>query len=31
VVHYDVVDTPQTRLASDHLPILADLLLPGPD
>lgn len=28
VVDYDVVDTPQTRRASDHLPVLADLLLP---
>lgn len=31
VVDYDVVDTPQTRLASDHFPILVDLLLPPPD
>ncbi|TDC78986.1 endonuclease [Micromonospora sp. KC606] len=31
VVGYDVVDTPQTRRASDHLPVLADLLLPGAD
>ncbi|MEU4567180.1 endonuclease/exonuclease/phosphatase family protein [Micromonospora sp. NPDC023956] len=28
VVDYDVVDTPQTRRASDHFPVLADLLLP---
>ncbi|GGL96943.1 MULTISPECIES: endonuclease/exonuclease/phosphatase family protein [Micromonospora] len=28
VVDYDVVDTPETRRASDHFPILADLLLP---
>ncbi|WP_308042837.1 endonuclease/exonuclease/phosphatase family protein [Micromonospora sp. PLK6-60] len=28
VVDYDVVDTPQTRRASDHFPILVDLLLP---
>ncbi|TDB80326.1 MULTISPECIES: endonuclease/exonuclease/phosphatase family protein [unclassified Micromonospora] len=28
VVGYDVVDTPQTRRASDHFPVLADLLLP---
>ena len=25
---YRVVDTPETRRASDHLPVLADLLLP---
>ncbi|WP_434741054.1 endonuclease/exonuclease/phosphatase family protein [Micromonospora sp. SH-82] len=31
VVDYDVVDTPQTRRASDHFPILVDLLLPGED
>ncbi|MEU2614843.1 endonuclease/exonuclease/phosphatase family protein [Micromonospora sp. NPDC007271] len=29
VVEYDVVDTPRSRRASDHLPILADLLLPA--
>ncbi|SCF40992.1 endonuclease/exonuclease/phosphatase family protein [Micromonospora mirobrigensis] len=29
VVDYDVVDTPQTRRASDHFPILVDLLLPA--
>ncbi|MFK3982051.1 endonuclease/exonuclease/phosphatase family protein [Micromonospora sp. NPDC050397] len=28
VTDYDVIDTPQTRRASDHLPVLADLLLP---
>ncbi|CCH20310.1 Endonuclease/exonuclease/phosphatase (fragment) [Micromonospora lupini str. Lupac 08] len=28
VVDYDVVDTPQTRRASDHFPVLVDLLLP---
>ncbi|MEU8262901.1 endonuclease/exonuclease/phosphatase family protein [Micromonospora sp. NPDC048999] len=28
VVDHDVVDTPRARRASDHLPILADLLLP---
>jgi endonuclease/exonuclease/phosphatase family metal-dependent hydrolase len=31
VVDYDVVDTPQTRRASDHFPVLVDLLLPGTD
>ncbi|MFE0592405.1 endonuclease/exonuclease/phosphatase family protein [Micromonospora echinospora] len=31
VVDYDVVDTPQTRRASDHFPVLADLLLPVTD
>ncbi|SCL69016.1 Metal-dependent hydrolase, endonuclease/exonuclease/phosphatase family [Micromonospora citrea] len=31
VVDYDVVDTPQTRRASDHFPVLVDLLLPGAD
>ncbi len=31
VVDYDVVDTPQTRRASDHFPVLVDLLLPGGD
>ncbi|RKN50840.1 endonuclease/exonuclease/phosphatase family protein [Micromonospora endolithica] len=29
VVDYDVVDTPQTRRASDHFPVLVDLLLPA--
>ncbi|KOX06760.1 endonuclease [Micromonospora sp. NRRL B-16802] len=29
VVDYDVVDTPQTRRASDHFPVLVDLLLPS--
>ncbi|WP_326556690.1 endonuclease/exonuclease/phosphatase family protein [Micromonospora sp. NBC_01796] len=29
VTGYDVVDTPQTRRASDHFPVLADLLLPA--
>ncbi|MFJ8578625.1 endonuclease/exonuclease/phosphatase family protein [Micromonospora sp. NPDC093277] len=29
VVDYDVVDTPCTRRASDHFPILVDLLLPA--
>jgi len=29
VVAYDVVDTPQARRASDHLPVVADLRLPG--
>ncbi|PZF89358.1 endonuclease/exonuclease/phosphatase family protein [Micromonospora deserti] len=29
VVGYDVVDTPQTRRASDHFPVLVDLLLPA--
>ena len=28
VIRYDVVDTPEARRASDHLPVLADLLLP---
>ncbi|MEH1011597.1 endonuclease/exonuclease/phosphatase family protein [Micromonospora sp. CPCC 206060] len=28
VVDYDVLDTPQTRRASDHFPVLVDLLLP---
>ncbi|MFF0655485.1 endonuclease/exonuclease/phosphatase family protein [Micromonospora tulbaghiae] len=28
VVDYDVVDTPAARRASDHFPVLADLLLP---
>jgi endonuclease/exonuclease/phosphatase family metal-dependent hydrolase len=27
VLHYRVVDTPQTRLASDHFPLLVDLAL----
>lgn len=31
VVDYDVVDTPLTRRASDHFPILVDLLLPAAD
>jgi endonuclease/exonuclease/phosphatase family metal-dependent hydrolase len=31
VVGHDVVDTPRARRASDHLPILADLLLPVAD
>ncbi|MER7444070.1 endonuclease/exonuclease/phosphatase family protein [Micromonospora avicenniae] len=31
VVDYDVVDTPQTRRASDHFPVLVDLLLPVTD
>lgn len=31
VVDYDVVDTPLTRRASDHFPVLADLLLPAVD
>lgn len=31
VVDYDVVDTPQTRRASDHFPVLVDLLLPDAD
>lgn len=31
VVDYDVVDTPQTRRASDHFPVLVDLLLPVAD
>ncbi|WFE55199.1 endonuclease/exonuclease/phosphatase family protein [Micromonospora sp. WMMD1155] len=31
VVDYDVVDTPQTRRASDHFPVLVDLLLPAVD
>ncbi|MFB9236234.1 endonuclease/exonuclease/phosphatase family protein [Plantactinospora siamensis] len=29
VVGYEVPDTERTRLASDHLPVLADLVLPG--
>jgi endonuclease/exonuclease/phosphatase family metal-dependent hydrolase len=29
VVGYDVIDTPLARRASDHLPVLADLLLPA--
>ncbi|MFC8618922.1 endonuclease/exonuclease/phosphatase family protein [Micromonospora purpureochromogenes] len=29
VVGYDVVDTPLTRRASDHFPVLVDLLLPA--
>jgi endonuclease/exonuclease/phosphatase family metal-dependent hydrolase len=29
VTGYDVLDTPQTRRASDHFPVLADLLLPA--
>ncbi|MFD2763258.1 endonuclease/exonuclease/phosphatase family protein [Micromonospora eburnea] len=29
VVDYDVVDTPRTRRASDHFPILVDLSLPA--
>jgi endonuclease/exonuclease/phosphatase family metal-dependent hydrolase len=29
VAHYDVLDTPQTRRASDHFPLLADLVLPA--
>ncbi|MFD0785117.1 endonuclease/exonuclease/phosphatase family protein, partial [Micromonospora azadirachtae] len=28
VVDHDVVDTAQTRRASDHFPVLVDLLLP---
>ncbi|TDB99886.1 endonuclease [Micromonospora fluostatini] len=31
VLDYDVVDTPQTRRASDHFPILVDLRLPVTD
>ncbi|MBM0228435.1 endonuclease, partial [Micromonospora sp. ATA51] len=31
VVDYDVVDTPLTRRASDHFPVLVDLLLPAVD
>lgn len=31
VVDYDVVDTPLTRRASDHFPVLVDLLLPVTD
>ncbi|MEV4491913.1 endonuclease/exonuclease/phosphatase family protein [Micromonospora coxensis] len=31
VLDYDVVDTPTTRRASDHFPVLADLLLPVVD
>ncbi|GAB3150529.1 endonuclease/exonuclease/phosphatase family protein [Micromonospora sonneratiae] len=30
VTDYDVVDTEQTRRASDHFPVLVDLLLPVP-
>jgi endonuclease/exonuclease/phosphatase family metal-dependent hydrolase len=29
VLDYDVVDTPQTRRASDHFPVVADLLVPA--
>lgn len=29
VLDYDVVDTPQARRASDHFPLVADLLVPG--
>lgn len=29
VTGYDVIDTPEARRASDHLPVLADLLLPA--
>jgi endonuclease/exonuclease/phosphatase family metal-dependent hydrolase len=29
VVSYQVVDTPAARRASDHLPVVADLRLPG--
>ncbi|GIJ77842.1 Metal-dependent hydrolase, endonuclease/exonuclease/phosphatase family [Micromonospora phaseoli] len=29
VIDYDVVDTPLTRRASDHFPVLVDLLLPA--
>lgn len=29
VVDYDVLDTPQARRASDHFPLLVNLLLPG--
>lgn len=29
VLRYEVVDTPAARRASDHLPVLADLRLPG--
>ncbi|MEV1287896.1 endonuclease/exonuclease/phosphatase family protein [Micromonospora sp. NPDC049679] len=29
VLDYDVVDTPQARRASDHFPVLADLLVPS--
>jgi endonuclease/exonuclease/phosphatase family metal-dependent hydrolase len=29
VVRYDVIETDQARRASDHLPVLADLLLPS--
>jgi endonuclease/exonuclease/phosphatase family metal-dependent hydrolase len=28
-VGYDVIDTPDARRASDHFPVLADLLLPA--
>ncbi|WBC17126.1 endonuclease/exonuclease/phosphatase family protein [Micromonospora sp. WMMA1998] len=31
VADYDVVDTPRTRRASDHFPVLVDLLLPTAD
>jgi endonuclease/exonuclease/phosphatase family metal-dependent hydrolase len=31
VVRYEVIDTPQTRRASDHFPLLADLRLPAFD
>ncbi|MFF0720968.1 endonuclease/exonuclease/phosphatase family protein [Micromonospora sp. NPDC003816] len=31
VVDYDVLDTPLTRRASDHFPILVDLLIPAAD
>jgi endonuclease/exonuclease/phosphatase family metal-dependent hydrolase len=29
VRRYDVVDPAETRRASDHLPLVADLTLPG--
>jgi endonuclease/exonuclease/phosphatase family metal-dependent hydrolase len=29
VIRYDVIETDQARRASDHLPVLADLVLPG--
>jgi endonuclease/exonuclease/phosphatase family metal-dependent hydrolase len=29
VAHYEVIETDQARLASDHLPVLADLVLPS--
>jgi endonuclease/exonuclease/phosphatase family metal-dependent hydrolase len=29
IVGYDVIDTPDARRASDHFPVLADLLLPA--